>query len=83
MRTKFVADTLKVAQVPIHALSADTVKQLRQLASFVDTDKTLNEFFVSVDAINEIANDKTINSKEINGLLSEVKNFHYVHLLAI
>jgi hypothetical protein len=58
MGKRFISDTLKVVQVPVSKLAKKTVAKLRRHASYVDTDKALNEFIVSVDTIGELAKQK-------------------------
>lgn len=79
----FIAETLKIAQVPVSTLSKSTVAKLRTQASYIDVDTTLNEFLVSVDTIGELAKNETDIQQELNALFKEVANYQYVAVIAI
>ena len=81
---KFVAETLKVCQVPMSTLPKPFIEFARKNATYVDTDKTLDEFMVSVDFLDEyLKAKKKTHAKIIKRLMPEITTFQYVHLTSI
>lgn len=52
---KFTIATLRVAQIDANEIHPHLLPELKREASFIDTDKTLNEFLVCASALDEIA----------------------------
>lgn len=81
---KFVSETLKICQVPMSTLPKGFVEFARKNATYVDTDKTLNEFMVSVDFLEEhLKSGKKRHADIIKKLMPEITTFQYVHLTQI
>lgn len=84
MAKRFVADILQVAQVPINTLSIKTVVLLIKRAAYMDVETELKEFMISVNSIEELLFTAEAEVKEeLQSLLSEVKDFHYVNVICI
>lgn len=81
---KFISDTLTVAQIPQHVLTAQLFTRLRKKADFRDTDKSLDEFFVSLHNLIEVteAPEEAI-ATEAKMLLDEVNdvNASYIQII--
>jgi len=77
---------MQVTQVESRQISKDTLMALKARASFVDTDKSLNEFMVSMGSIVELLSNnrikKQINS-ELEKLYSSAKGSSYIHITNI
>lgn len=84
MAKRFVADILQVAQVPINTLTVKTVVILAMRAAYMDIETELREFMISVNSIEELLPTvETEVKEELQALLSEVKDFHYVNVICI
>ena len=81
---KYIDNTIKVVQVRSNSLSQDTVDILSKHAEFVDTDKTLGEFMVSVGELHDLASE-TAEDSELTNLYIEVSDAEatYVHIMFI
>lgn len=87
---------LKIAQIDSNFLSKKLFEELLGEASFIDTDKNLNEFMTRVDVLSTIstefggANKDTVSgrkliqvSNEAFDLYKKLKNYHYIQVINI
>jgi hypothetical protein len=79
---KFISGTLQVAQVRATTLTEESIKTLRKNAEFVDTDKDLNEFLISVAILHDLAS-MTAEDSELTKLYEESKGCAYIHIMFI
>lgn len=86
-------ETRLIIQIPIQSLDKHFVEVLRSKASFVDTDKDINEFMITNSALEDVINETShipfINelkrdwSFHASELLAETKHFDYIQITTI
>ena len=81
---KYIDNTIKVVQVRGTSLTQESIDTLRKHAEFVDTDKDLSEFLVTVGVLHDLASE-TAEDSELTNLYIEVSDAEatYVHIMFI
>lgn len=85
---KYSIEQLKIAQLLSQQIDKDLLKEIENRASYVDTDKSLNECMTSVDCLLNIANEaEGIGNTRLSNLADELYNqvskFNYIQIAKV